>query len=45
MGLFNAMAPLVGTVWKHHVLGDGHHQEDADDEAEDFSRYAAPAFA
>lgn len=46
VALFNALAPLGAVVFKHHVVGRGHGQEETDvDEAEDFSRYAAPAFA
>lgn len=44
VALFHALAPLGAVVWKHHVLGDGHHQE-SDVEAEDFGRYGVPAYA
>jgi hypothetical protein len=41
--LGTALAPLGRLVWSHHVVGDGHQEEDQEDV--DYARYAAPSLA
>jgi hypothetical protein len=44
LGLAAAVAPIAQVVWSHHVTGSLH-EEDEEDAADDYSRYAAPAFS